>query len=383
MRICYLVSEYFQWGQFGGYGAITRSLAKGLAERGHQVFVLVPKRTEQAKRSQRDFEQIEGVSVVGLPHSYLQRLRRRSQYRLPRADVYVSVDARFDSWMAMQLEPRARHCIWFLDPMDFDTFWSLHHQDPAQATSFEKLRTRVVFTVLQRFGRAAVKRADALLSQPRQLSPQALAVFGVKGPVRFAPNPIELPRDPIEKAERPLVLFLGRFDWQKQPETFFSLATRFPKVDFVAAGAASDAARDAELRRAWGGLPNLELPGLVSGPAKERLLSRAWILCNTSLREGLPRSFQEALAHRCAIVSAVDPDSCVSCFGYHAADRDFERGLRSLLENQEYQGWRELGRAGQQYIRETHEREHALHVHESIYQSLVDQDRPEARRAPA
>jgi glycosyltransferase involved in cell wall biosynthesis len=368
MRICYIVSEYFEWGQYGGYGAIARSVAEGLARRGHEVFALVNKKTEEARREQRDVEVVEGVTVVGLPQSYVQRLRRRELYRRPGADLYVSVDARFDSWMAMRMNPQARHAIWFVDPMSFETFWELHNEDPRGASFFEKLRTRLIFQGLQVFSRRAVQRADCLLSQPQCMSDAALAVYPTSREIRFAPNPVELPTGPTEKAQRPLVLFLGRFDWQKQPELFLALAREMPEVDFVAAGAASDPSSDAALRARYAGFPNLELPGVVTGAEKDALLRRTWILCNTSLREGLPRSFQEALSYRCAIVAAVDPDRIVSRFGAVVSDGDFAGALRRMLAND---AWRALGEAGRAHIAATHGSGHALDIHESLYNELA------------
>ena len=368
MRICYVVSEWFRWGQYGGYGTITRALAEGLAARGHEVSALVVRKTAEAKRDQADVEELAGVAVYALPDSYPGRLRQRDQYRRCGAELYVSVDARFDSWLAMVLAPQARHAVWLVDPMPFETYWAEHRADPERARPGEKLATRLAFGALDVFRLRAVRRADALLSQPRDIASRAHAVFGPTRPIHFAPNPVTFPAAPIEKAERPLVLSLGRLDWQKQPDAFLALARRLPEVDFVAAGAASDAATDAALRARAAGIPNLEMPGVVHGEAKDDLLRRAWILCNTSLREGLPRSFQEALACECALLAAVDPDELVSRFGYPARDRDFERGLRSLLQDDD---WRERGRAGRRALSETHEHERALDLHEELYRAVL------------
>jgi glycosyltransferase involved in cell wall biosynthesis len=368
VRICYIVSEYFAWGQYGGYGTITRALADGLAARGHEVFALVPKKTTQAEREQRDVERVGDVTVVGLPRAYRARLLRRELYRRPRAELYVSIDARFDSWLAMRASPGAKHAIWLLDPMPFAEYWAQHRGDPASARPGEKWATRLAFESLRAFGRSALRRADAVWSQPEQLPESARRALALERPVRFVPNPVELPEGPIEKSPRPLVLFLGRFDWQKQPETFFALARRFPDVHFVAAGAASDPTRDASLRERQRGVPNLELPGVVTGEAKDALLRRAWVLCNTSLREGLPRSLQEGLAYGCALVAAVDPDRLVSRFGARAHDRDFEDALRGLLADD---AWRARGAAGREYVRATCETQRALDAHEALYRELV------------
>ena len=369
MRVCFLVSEFFKWGAYGGYGTITRSVAEGLAERGHEVFALVPRRTEEAKREQRDIELIAGVTVVALPHSYWRRWRQSELYRISDADVYVSTDARFDSWMAMRRNPEARHCIWLIDPMRFEEFWMLHADSRTTGLPNRRVIARPIFETLAWFGRSAVRRADALTSQTRRWSDDGAEFYGVDREVVFAPNPIELPDRPIAKASQPLVLFLGRFDRQKQPETFFELARRFPEYQFVAAGQASDPERDQDLRRRYGSIENLQLPGLVTGADKDGLLRRAWVLCNTSLREGLPRSIQEGLSYGCALLAAVNPDGLVSRFGVHTPSREFDEGLEHLVTDGR---WQSLGEAGRTAIHESNERSRALDRHEAIYRAVAD-----------
>lgn len=368
MRICYIVSEYFAWGQYGGYGTITRGIAEWLAEQGHEVSVLVPKRTQEAKRDQPDVADVNGVTVFGLPHSYIARLRRREIYSRPHADLYVSVDARLDSWMAMRMNPQARHAIWFIDPMSFETYWAAHNVDPQRASRVTKWKTKLVFSSLGRFGRAAVRRADVLLAQAKFLVQFAPEFYRVRKTVHFAPCPVEVPRGPFQKSTEPLVLFLGRFDWQKRPQMFFELAQRHPDVQFVAAGVASDPGEDGYLRRQFGQIRNLQMPGLVVGPEKHELLSRAWILCNSSRREGLPRSFLEGLAYECALLSTVDPDGLSSQFGVHASDGELDMGLRRLLTDDM---WRSCGRRGHEYVRDVYEQETAVRKHIELYDAII------------
>jgi glycosyltransferase involved in cell wall biosynthesis len=368
MRVCFIVSEYFLWGSYGGYGTITRSVAEGLVARGHEVYALVPRRTAIAKREQPDLAEIEGVQVIALPHSYLRRIRDRVRYRWPAADVYVSTDARFDSWMAARENPDAAHCIWLVDPMSFEEYWDRHAERVAGTWRASRLASKLVFEGLAFFSRRAVKTADLVMSQTERMANEGAKVFGMHGDVVFAPNPVEIPDGPIDKSPRPLVLFLGRFDRQKQPTVFFELARRFPSVDFVAAGEASDPDLDAELRHTYSNVENLRLPGLVTGEAKDRLLREAWILCNTSLREGLPRSFQEGLAYGCSLLSSVDPDRLVSRFGHHVPERDFARGLQDLLRHGE---WQRRGLKGRQYVSKVNEHARALDLHENIYRTLT------------
>jgi glycosyltransferase involved in cell wall biosynthesis len=130
-------------------------------------------------------------------------------------------------------------------------------------------------------------------------------------------------------------------------------------------------ARDEQLRKTYGTLPNLEMPGVVLGEAKSRILEESWILVNTSWREGLPLSFVEAAGHQCAILSPLNPDDFASRFGYWAQQDtldDLANGLESLLSGDR---WRELGRQAQAFVRETFEFERAVDQHMAVYQDLL------------
>ena len=137
--------------------------------------------------------------------------------------------------------------------------------------------------------------------------------------------------------------FVARWDRRKRPELFLELAERRPDVRFVAVGKSADAEWDAELRRRYAGLPNLEMPGFVdqfSGTALSDLLGESWILANTAEREGLPTSFLEAFAHGCAILSRVNPDGLVARFGQVVENDAFGEGLEPLLRNDDLAGAR-------------------------------------------
>ncbi len=368
MRIAYLVSEFGLWGSRGGYGSIARAVAAGMARRGHDVFALVPKRGDMARLDPRETIPVDDVTAIALPDSYPGRLRARRLYRAPEADLFVSLDPRFDSWWAMQCAPRAKHAVWLLDPMSFDAYWKRHRGDPRLARFGEKTATRVAFETLRAFGRAALRRADAVWRQPESLPDAARSAVRLSRETRHAPNPVAIPREPIRKASLPLVLFLGRLDWQKQPERFFDLARRLPEIAFVAAGAASDASDDAKLRAAARDIPNLTLAGHVRDAEKDALLCEAWIVCNTSLREGLPHSLQEALAYGCALVARVDPDGLVSRFGLRVEDDAFEAAVTRLLEGDD---WQHRGAQGRAWIAKHYSAETALDTHETLARELV------------
>ena len=99
------------------------------------------------------------------------------------------------------------------------------------------------------------------------------------------------------------------------------------------------------------GLRNLKIAGFVSEEEKSEILSRSWILCLPSIREGLPIAFLEALAHKCTLLSSVNPDNLVKKYSYWTEEDDFENGLRLLLE---YQKFRALGEGGYRHVKKFH-----------------------------
>ena len=107
------------------------------------------------------------------------------------------------------------------------------------------------------------------------------------------------------------------------------------------------------------------------------ILGKSWIIVNTATREALPNSFLEAAAHRCAILSAVDPDGFASQFGYYAACEDFSEGLSRLLEGDT---WRARGEKGYEYVRKTFETGIAIDLHLAAYErALGDRGVPRPR----
>jgi glycosyltransferase involved in cell wall biosynthesis len=182
----------------------------------------------------------------------------------------------------------------------------------------------------------------------------------------------------VVKAILPTVCYLARWDRRKRPEIFLELAARFPDVRFIALGSSRDRDYERRLREKYAHLPNLEMPGHVDqfdSDAVDRILTRSWVLVNTSVREGLPNAFLEAAAHGCAILSAVDPDGFASRFGGHVQNDDFAGGLASLLTGK----WAALGEQARRHVLSTFELESAVEQHLSIYRDLV----PEVHRSSA
>jgi len=91
------------------------------------------------------------------------------------------------------------------------------------------------------------------------------------------------------------------------------------------------------------------------------------VLVNTSVREALPVSFLEALAHGTPIISGENPDGLTEDYGYLAEDGDYSAALDRLLADEERV---ERGYRGRRYVEEIHEAGKAVDRHVNIYESL-------------
>lgn len=185
-------------------------------------------------------------------------------------------------------------------------------------------------------------------------------------------SPIPIPDRSVRKHPTPTVCFLARWDRRKRPELFFQMVKDFPQVRFIAVGRGQDRRLEQMLRARYGAVSNLEMRGFVdqfSSNELSEILEQSWILVNTSAREGLPTSFLEALAHRCAILSSVNPDGITERFGCHVREDDFAEGLRRLLE---YNAWHAKAEAGFSYVREHHDLQTAIDRHMAVYQATLN-----------
>ena len=120
---------------------------------------------------------------------------------------------------------------------------------------------------------------------------------------------------PVTKSEKPRVIFLARLDPIKRPWLFVELARFFPAVEFLMLGQPHFHGPGS-----WeaGDLPpNVKLLGHVEGTRKHQLVSSAWVLVNTSIHEGLPTSFLEALARETPLLSFTNQEDVVSRFGIY------------------------------------------------------------------
>ncbi|MCC5829493.1 MAG: glycosyltransferase family 4 protein [Phycisphaeraceae bacterium] len=366
MKVCLICNQIAAWGKIGGFGSATRALGRGLAERGVEVTAVIPRR---AGDGQEPVENLDGITVYGTESAetfFSGRIFRRID-----ADVYHSQEPTVASYLAQRSMPNKIHIVTCRDPRGM--------ADHMVELRYTNLRRRLLFPVTWAYEaapwvKAAVRNADSVfMPAPSCLTPRIQKLYGRSVQPLFVPSPVDVPESPPVKDEEPLVIFVGRWDHRKRIERFFALAERFPHIRFMAIGRAHDSAYDARLRQAWEHLSNVEMPGFVPRFGPENLNSiyaRAWILVNTSAREGLPYTFIEAGAWGCSILSSLDPDHFARDFGYYVEDDDFAKGLAWLLESDR---WRARGRKAMEFVRANFSEERSLDAHMKAYVELCGQ----------
>ena len=262
--------------------------------------------------------------------------------------------------------PDRKHVVTFRDPRDFSD-WKMEYDLP----SLSKLQ--VLHNYLyenNRLVRKTIPKMHAVYTIGKYLIPKVRSMYGLSSDPQFLPTPVEIPSE-VKKADSPMVCYAARLDRRKRPELFLDLARKFPDVRFIAMGKSRDLKWDRYLREKYAGIPNLEMTGFVDqfeSKLHSGILEKSWIMVNTATREALPNAFLEAAAHRCAILSTVNPDNFASGFGYFAKDGDLESGLRGLLDRQI---WKEKGERAFRYILESFELTKAIDRHVREYKRVL------------
>lgn len=366
MKVCLIANELFAWGRYGGYGSSARVLATELANLRIDVTVVTPRRP-----GQRPVEVLDGVRVLSFRPTSIRE--QRQAYCAADADLYHCLEPSLCAYIVQREMPDRGHVVTcryvrFAGDLVHEVVANLRDRRLKPIASLAYEHNALV--------RLAVQRAHAVCCEAQFELGRAQKKFGLSRLPDFVPTPFRMPARLEPKAATPQVCYVGRWDKRKYPELFLELAAKFPAVHFVAIGRAQNPRRDWMLRRRFAGLPNLTMPGFIDqfeSAAFDEIVGRSWILANTSRLEGLPRTFLEAAARRCAILSRVDPDGFASRGGYCARSGDFASGLGALLQNDV---WRERAEAGAHYVQQHYTPDVATERRARLYARVLEACRP-------
>jgi len=160
--------------------------------------------------------------------------------------------------------------------------------------------------------------------------------------------------------EKKNILWVGSSADVKRPQIFLDLAQEFPGEKFVIIITKSTVNLELwkEIKERVREMKNVRFFEKVNFIEIDKYFAQAKVFVNTSVFEGFPNTFLQALATQTPLLSLkVDPDDFIiknNC-GLVCGD-DFEKlknNLKRLLENQEER--EKMGRQGQEYLKQNHD----------------------------
>ena len=370
MKVCLVTAEFFCWGNYGGFGAFTRKLAKELVKHGIGVKVLMGyKYPFQPSFGKSVF--IDGACVTTLPN-VRDRLLNHNLFKTD-ADIIHSQNDPLNTYFVFKSNPSVPKVVTIQDLRTPEERKRLTADSPSIEWGMPGGKQILLSPVVWHCARSNLKHANVVACQAHLLKPKIKSVLNYSGRPLFLPNFVEIPESQtLKKSDRPTVVFLGRLDSVKNPELTFDVAKKVPNIDFYILGSTRTQGRTLWLQKQAEGIDNLHLLGHNSGNLKEKLLSEAWVLINTSYYECMPVSFLEALAHKCCLLSTQNPDGYTESFGFY--DKSFSvnglvYGLNFLIKNDV---WRLKGECGYEYVKKVHNIEKGIEDHICLYKTLLD-----------
>lgn len=374
IRVGIVANEFFgpEVGGIGGFGWAARQVAQLFNEHPEHGFEAVFLNRTLPPAGNGGRTQAHNTPLFTRRAGWLSSAR---ELRAERLDLLLLIDYRPSYRFFAGALPRTPIIVWVRDP-----------RTPEDMRKIETLRIPGAACVrpqgiqtIDCTSLSAVVRASRLLARPVLFATPAPGLvervpdtYGVTpSDVSFLPNIINLEPGSLLKSERASVVFLARLDPVKRPWLFAELARRFPEVEFLFLGRSHFEGEGAW--RSSGLPPNVRLLGHVDGAEKLRLLSSAWVLVNTSIHEGLPVSFLEALACETPIISCQNPEEVVARFGINVGRWDgdglaalptFVEALNRLLHDTATR--LRLGREGRTWVTETHSTARFLNAYRSM-----------------
>lgn len=321
IRAALLIDEFFGgFGTaFGGYGFLARKyIAKYVPCEQIEMDVIL-------RRGKKYFSvqsaTVDGVTLYKTPRIpwCTSRWLEKQDY-----DIYLSVDMTGHSAKIFDLERNLgkKLILWIQDPRPksawentIATMSSI--QDPCFYTE----------RVPRLVHRAIAEKRLILISQGHSLNPLAQELFELETmpPVRYFPNPVDIDFDfdlSAQKKENNII-FLGRLEAQKRVWLVCEVAKRMPQYDFYIIGDFFRYREENERmlkKYMGGGIPNLHFVGHKDAEEKRELIKRSKVLLNTSIWEGIPISWLEALACGTVLVSNCNNERLPERFGAWTGD---------------------------------------------------------------
>lgn len=251
MRIGLATDFYFPW--IGGPAAFLRALGTGLAERGHNVFLLAPSATGTRGEEEDGPIRVTRAATIPSPFGYNLRVSRRPLHDTARwmdavtPDV-VHVHHPFPLGAAAIGAARRRHIPIAATNHTIPecSLWGVRRVTPLYRAA-DRAFTAWLRFLLGRCDSVATPTITAAASLKRLGFGRDISVISNGlDTARFSPGDDEGLRERLRLDARPVVLYTGRLDAEKQMDVWLRCAARVAAsthAQFVIGGNGADRSR--------------------------------------------------------------------------------------------------------------------------------------------
>jgi glycosyltransferase involved in cell wall biosynthesis len=359
IKVAVVIDEYFGGAgtAFGGYGFLARNVVgRHIPCDSISLEVLLNKK-KKLWHFWPTYHSIDGVNVIDPPSKrWLPLWLFFKGY-----DVYLTIELTHDV-LQYDRRPWKRIVHWIQDPRPWYVWRKISSMKRLPEHCF--YNSAFSYWVNLDYTRGHIR----FISQGSSLNDFARDLYALPAdlPIHLIPNPvpIRMDFDPDEVHKEDLIVFLGRIESQKRAWLFCEIARRMPHYQFAMIGKFHRSADEnlASIQEYMdGSVKNLSFVGHLENNEKFDYLKRAKILLNTSIWEGIPVSFLEALSVGTLIVSDVNPDQLPERFGAYVGEVPgdgfdkadaFADAIECLMNDEDRR--RQLAREAVSYIRQNH-----------------------------
>lgn len=360
IKVALLIDEFFGGAgtAFGGYGFLARNyICKYIPDKNIQIDVLLERKVGLTTVN---CEKVDNVNVYRLPED---ETLAKTWLKEQNYNLYLSIEMTYPSYEIMKLVDDKKLILWIQDPRP-DEVW----QEKRNSVSLIEDPCVTDKKIPALIKRLVLENRIKFISQGYSLNPRAIQLYDLpeKYPIQYLPNPIDIDfsyKFDISKKKKQ-VIFLGRLEAQKRAWLVCEVAKLLPEYDFYIMGKFF---RDEEINKKVlepymnSSIKNLHFTGHLEGKEKEKLIKESRLLINTSIWEGIPISWLEALQYGTLIVSCLDNENLPSKFGNYVGEilgdgyeqvSKFVPAIKELMENDLHYAQKSI--AAIKYVRETH-----------------------------
>lgn len=214
--------------------------------------------------------------------------------------------------------------------------WAVASDEDVKPLKFEALSNFLFNFIDRSLANLGKRRASVIITQTYKQKEFLQVYLGLSANEvvkNYLPEPTEIINKPEDKLR---IIWVANFSKNKQPELFVELAAmlRFDQsFEFLMIGRPYEKSRQMKIESKISQLKNLKYLGNLTQDEVNKLLAQSHILVNTSIVEGFPNVFIQAMLRKTIVASLnSDPDSIFTHFNCGYCSDGSLKALLSFLK---------------------------------------------------